>query len=168
MDRSCGKCHTNCRDSEVIMCGGFCSKKFHIKCAGFSRHEVDALFKFKNLKFICDGCISFIESTNANYKSLLNLVKENNEHLVEKINENNKLVEEQVEKAKMEIVKEVQKNQSYASKLKTNNNTIPVILKPKSKQDSLVTEKQVKEKIKLSALNLQVKGISNVMMVVLP
>lgn len=164
MDLSCGKCDNSCRDKEV-RCGGFCGKYFHMKCIGMSKYDCDAIFKHSNIKYICDGCLNFIKLTIENYKNLFDLVKENGTKLCEEINKTNILMEQRVEEARKEIVTELKKNhqmsagtETYASKLKATN-SVPVILKPKAKQNSDTTEKVVKEKIKPSALNLQVKGI---------
>lgn len=164
MDLSCGRCNNTCRDKE-IRCGGFCGKYFHMKCTGLSKYECDAIFKHSNIKYICDGCINYIQLTNENYKSLFNLVKENETKMSEEINKTNKMMEQRVKEAKTEIVNEIKKTQTsagsetYASKLKSSN-SVPVILKPKNNQNSDITEKEVKEKIKPSALNVQVKGIT--------
>ncbi|XP_075156975.1 uncharacterized protein LOC142230218 [Haematobia irritans] len=164
MDMNCGKCNLICRDVEV-RCGGYCEKNYHMKCVGLSKYECDALFKYKNLRYICDGCMNFIKLTNENYKSLFNLVKQSETKMAEEINKTNKLMEQQVKVAKAEIVREIKRAQTntgddtYASKLKSAN-SVPVILKPKNQQTSELTEKEVKEKIKPSDLNMTVKRIA--------
>lgn len=164
MALNCGKCKNTCRDIEV-RCGGFCEKHFHMKCVGLSKYECDAIFKYTNIKYMCDECNNFIKLTNENYKNLFKLVNDNEIRITEQIHKTNELVGKRVEEAKAEIITELKSKQisaekeTYASKLKTTN-TVPVILKPKNKQNSELTEKEMKEKIKPSSLNVQVKGIA--------
>lgn len=161
MDLSCGACNGSCRTGNV-RCGGYCEKVFHLRCVNVSEYEIDTMARCRNIKFICDGCINFIKSTNENYKNLMALVKENDVKIRNEIDKTNNLVEE----AKREIVSELKRNnvnvekETYASQLKKNSNSAPVILRPKNKQNSEQTEKEVKEKIKPSSLNLQVRGFS--------
>lgn len=164
MDLSCGKCSTGCKDSNSVQCGGFCKKYFHLKCFNLSKYEYDTMFKYKNIKFFCDDCLNYIEITNENYKNLISIVKQNDEKITKEIVKTNKVVEEKIEQVRKEIVKEIKSNKisendSYASKLKTATKNMPVILKPKNNQSSASTEKEVKEKVKPSSLNIQIKGI---------
>lgn len=163
MASSCGICGNNCRDGE-IRCGGCCDRNFHMKCVGLSKYECDAIFKHQNIKYMCEDCIDFIKKTNENYKHIISLFKENEAKISSEINKTNKLMEKKMEEAKTDIISELKTKQAgdeketYASKLKATN-TLPVILRPKNKQNSELTEREVKEKIKPSTLDVSVKGM---------
>ncbi|XP_017482497.1 PREDICTED: uncharacterized protein LOC108371441 [Rhagoletis zephyria] len=164
MELRCGKCKSGSREA-TIPCNGVCGGVFHVKCVGFSKYETDALLKHSNLKFLCDTCIDYIKGAHNSYKELIELIKENGkkcENIVEekisKVNETVKQIKKIITDKNKESQVEVRA--TYADKLKGGAaGKAPVILKPKTNQESEVTKKEVKTIIQPSKLSVGVMAI---------
>lgn len=99
---SCHKCKSKIKGETGIICAGVCKKTFHeqLKCSGLDQSTINIVYTNKNVKFICEDCVLYIQNVDLVLQNMESAVTKNNQHLREYKNE----FQEAIKKNESEII----------------------------------------------------------------
>lgn len=158
MEIECSGCKEKIEGSDYFECDG-CSCKYHIKCNGILKKDLSARQSSKRLKLFCEECEKKPESMVLNnvimalkyiYKIDLSTQMHEKSHAqacydIERMKDKIELIAKIVAENKSTGIHPNDK-MSYAGAVKKSVN-LPVFIKPKEKQNSMVTKDEIQNKI---------------------
>jgi hypothetical protein len=168
---SAANCKKAVKDDDSIQCS--CDRVFHIDCVpSITRTTAYLVKKTENIKFLCNECVTVMDSVHEKISSLFKLIQRQDEKfdqqrcMLELMEEEVKKISKKKEESDVQMIEQIEKvvksssKPTYAQKLKANMNETVLIIQPKRDQKSSETQKQIKSRI--DPTEVEVNSIRNV------
>lgn len=145
MAEECGKCKGKIKQN-LIQCEGICKRKFHPECVDLDIEEVHLIRKNNNIKWFCDSCIFYLDSTTNMKKEMDNL---------------RNVVNDKLEDFGNILASSERKENSITVKKKSYADAVGevVLIKPKTKQESKTTKEAIRKAFNPAKLEVGITQI---------
>jgi hypothetical protein len=168
---SAPNCKKAVKEEDSIQCP--CERWWHIDCVpGMTRTTAYIVKKYNNIKFMCDDCVTVMDSMMKRIDSLFDHLQQHDvefdrqNQLLANIEKTVNKMSKQKEESDVQIIEQIEKvvknstKPTYAQKVKSNLQETVLIIQPKKDQESSETQKEIKSKI--DPANVEVSSIRNI------
>lgn len=147
---ACGVCASTLKSNDTALkCSGSCNRNFHSKCiACLSHRDYQTIVAIPNIRWFCDDCVDTFQM---------------NTELIKRFNDFSQFINNQLQdfKKTLEVnhgnLHSKNHSKSYADTVKD-----VVIIKPKVKQDSVVTVEEIRKNVNPTSLEVGLVQLKNI------